>query len=114
MLKLKTNLTIIYLNARMAQCQTDYKEKYQHVSEKLSEWQRKLATLDRELRERITQRERLARFVWWVKNCENPLSQFDMTLWIATMDIVMVYDDGRLVFRFKDGSEVMVGVLNWW
>ena len=54
MLKLKTNLTIIYLNARMAQCQTDYKEKYQHVSEKLSEWQRKLATLDRELRERIT------------------------------------------------------------
>ena len=37
---------------------------------------------------------------------ESCLTEFDNRLWLTTLDTVTVEKDGRLLFRFFDGSEI--------
>ena len=35
-----------------------------------------------------------------------PMDEFDEQFWYATVDTVTVGSDGKLMFRFKDGTEI--------
>ena len=37
---------------------------------------------------------------------DEPLTEFDDRLWLAVIDTVTVHPDGRLVFKFQNGTEV--------
>lgn len=37
---------------------------------------------------------------------DNPITVFDDRLWLATIDVVESYSDGRLVFKFQNGAEI--------
>ena len=41
------------------------------------------------------------------------VTEFDEELWYITADSVAVYDDGRLVVKFRDGSEVSISADIW-
>jgi hypothetical protein len=43
-----------------------------------------------------------------LEELEAPPSEFDEKLWHAVVDRVTVYNDDRLVFSLKDGSEITV------
>ena len=45
-------------------------------------------------------------FMLEIMKCDKPLNVFDDKLWIATIDTVTAYHDGRLVFKFKTGAEI--------
>lgn len=37
---------------------------------------------------------------------DEPLTEYDDTLWLTAVDTVLVQRDGRLTFRFYNGSEI--------
>lgn len=37
---------------------------------------------------------------------DEPPTEFDDHLWMQTIDKMIVHDDGRLVFIFKNGTEI--------
>ena len=41
------------------------------------------------------------------------VTELDEELWYITADSITVYDDGRLVVKFRDGSEVEVAADIW-
>lgn len=45
-------------------------------------------------------------FMFGVMERDDPITVFDDRLWLATIDVVKSYPDGRLVFKFQNGAEI--------
>lgn len=45
-------------------------------------------------------------FMFGVMERDDPITVFDDRLWLATIDVVESYSDGRLVFKFQNGAEI--------
>lgn len=58
-------------------------------------------------RERQSKSLMLNGFIQNLKSCQEALLEFDDRIWIAAIDKVVVQPDGKLVFRFKDGTEIL-------
>lgn len=39
-----------------------------------------------------------------------PIAEFDDRLWIDAIEHVMVFNDGRMVYRFWNGSEITISL----
>jgi len=63
-----------------------------------------------EKREQIAQRERLTRFMALIEQIDTPISDFDLTLWRGTLDIIVANRDGGVTFKFKNGSEITLRI----
>lgn len=57
--------------------------------------------------ERDAEELRIGGFMFELRDADElPITFFDERLWNGLIDHVTVYDDERLVFHFKDGSEI--------
>jgi len=79
--------------------QRGYLEKQAAVHARLSE-------LQEEIQRRQKTSNLLGRFIRNMKNSPTTLAEFDEKLWAMSIDSVTVHRDGRLIFRFRDGTEV--------
>lgn len=59
------------------------------------------------LDERRKKAEMISAFMFEIHEREDFIEEFDEKLWITTIDSVLVDHDGTMVFRFKNGSEVV-------
>lgn len=66
----------------------------------------RLAELENLKREKQSKRSALESFVRNIENQNDSLDTFDDRLWAATIDNVAVMQNGKLVFRFRDGTEI--------
>lgn len=48
----------------------------------------------------------LDRYIAQLETRDGPLVHFDGRLWLESIDRATVYHDGRIVFRFIDGTEI--------
>lgn len=97
-------------NTTQAQDQTDYISKYTGLVERYEKLQSRYDYLKKKKERRLQQFDCMSYFIFAVMELDELEMEFNPALWNTTVDHVTVYADERLVFRFKNGSEVGVAL----
>ena len=95
-------------NSQTAQNQDEYNAHYNALVERYEKLQKKSFSLQKQKEERLAKRDLIGGFILELSKCKELLTEFDEKPWVATVDKVTVFQDGRLVFSFKDGTEIEV------
>ena len=95
----------IYENAHTAMNQEEFSERSNGYFERRNHAAERIAEIEKEITRRRNTARLLEKFIRDMKNSPLTLDEFDEKLWAVAIDSVTVYH-GRLVFRFRDGSEV--------
>lgn len=95
-------------NSQTAQNQDEYNAHYNALVERYDKLQKKSFSLQKQKEERLAKRDLIGGFILELSKCKELLTEFDEQLWIAAVDKVTVFQDGRLLFVFKDGTEIEV------
>ena len=101
---LETMQDMVRENARTAQDQALYDEKYGALTERYRQATDHLKDVDGQLLERRARTDRLNAYMDALAKSE-PITTFDERLWNATVETLTVKSDGTLVFHWRDGSE---------
>jgi len=97
-------------NANQATDQTTYADRYNSLVERYENLQVKYDALQQQKERRQIQAEAIRNCLDALKELELPQLTFTDSLWNTAVDHVTVFADKRLVFHFKNGSEVEVKV----
>ncbi len=100
----------VHENAMAAQDQGNYNSRYTELTDRFKELQARLTSLQSERSERERKGDVLSAFLLEIKELDGLDMAFSPQRWNAIVDHVTVYRDGRLVFSFQNGGEVMVEV----
>lgn len=95
-------------NAVKAIDQDEYISRYNSLVERHEKAQNRYDTLQKKRDRRLIQADVMSGFLFAITELDNLQLQFNPALWHTTIDHVTVYADERLVFYFKNGSEVEV------
>ncbi|MGB4610669.1 MAG: hypothetical protein WBH77_08635 [Saccharofermentanales bacterium] len=95
-------------NATRAPDQTDYQKSYNLQVERYEKLEQQANTIAAIIDEKKQQSIIISSFMFTLAELDELPIEFTETLWMSTVDIVTVYSDGRMVYRFKDGSEIEV------
>ena len=63
--------------------------------------------------ERNAKRTKIAMFLERLENSAELVTEFDEELWYSTVDMVTVFEDKRMVFTFRDGTQVTIKKEAW-
>jgi DNA invertase Pin-like site-specific DNA recombinase len=96
----------IYENAHSALDQAEWNSRNDAYIERHRIATERLTELEAAKRERQSKSRTLGAFIKELQSRPLAIDKFDEHLWAASVDTVTVMKDGRLVFRFKDGTEV--------
>lgn len=88
--------------------QDEYINRYNALVERHEKAQNRYDTLQKKRDRRLIQSDVMSGFLFAITELDTLQLQFNPSLWHATVDHVTVYADERLVFQFKNGSEVEV------
>ena len=95
-------------NAMQAIDQDEYINRYNALVERHEKAQNRYDTLQKKRDRRLIQADVMSGFLFAITELDTLQLQFNQPLWHTTVDHVTVYADERLVFHFKNGSEVEV------
>jgi hypothetical protein len=93
-------------SAHRKQDQNEYKVRYQGLVDRFETAKARHGELTEQIQDRKVRRRAAECFQREVMKRKAPLEEFDEQFWYATTDFITVYHDGRVVFTFKDGTEV--------
>lgn len=93
-------------NASEAMNQGDYVQRYQVLTQRHEKAYKQYQTLEQQREERINKANQIGGFLFELMEREQPLIEFDDRLWLMSIDKVIAYPDGHLVFKFQNGMEV--------
>jgi hypothetical protein len=94
-------------NATDALDQEEYAMRYATLMDRFEATSTKLAELSKKKQARDAQACMIGGFVFELRERDKPLAEFDPYIWAVTLDMVTAYHDGRLVFKFRNGLEVV-------
>jgi chromosome segregation ATPase len=94
----------IYENAQKAQDQTEWNERNNAYLERIRTAQARIEDLTEEKRRRQHKARILDGYIRNLETSPDALTEFDEKLFITSIDRVVVEVDGRLAFKFMDGS----------
>ena len=66
----------------------------------------KLNTLQKEKGQRLAKAEAIGGFIFELSEYTEAITEFNEGLWLAVIEKVTAYHDGRLVFTFQNGIEI--------
>jgi len=95
-------------NATSAQSQEEYAKKYNGLLARYEKATARLTELSAEKERKRDQDREIRLFIEELKKKPLVLEEWDERLWVAILDRATVFRDGRIVFRFKSGSEIEV------
>lgn len=95
-------------NSQTAQNQDEYNAHYNALVERYKKLKKKSLSLQKQKEKRLAKRDLIGGFILELSKCKELLTEFDEKMWVAAVDKVTVFEDGRLVFAFKDGTEIEV------
>lgn len=93
-------------NSTVAQNQSDYAKVYDEYVKRYEDLKTKVATLQKTKSERQLKFNAIGAFMFELMELSQPPVEFDEKLWVATVETLTIYHDGRCVFKFKNGLEV--------
>lgn len=88
--------------------QDEYINRYNALVERHEKAQNRYDTLQKKRDRRLIQADIMSGFLFAITELDTLQLQFNPSLWHTTVDHVTAYADERLVFHFKNGSEVEV------
>ena len=97
-------------NAVKAIDQDEYISRYNSLVSRHEKAQNRYDTLKKKRGRRLIQADVMSGFLFAITELDTLQLQFNPPLWHTTVDHVTVYADERLVFHFKNGSEVEVQI----
>lgn len=97
-------------NASREQSQEEYNQKYNSLVSRYDKAQKKLKAITGERDFRMQRDRELRIFITSIKEQPLVLENWDERLWITLLDTATVNRNGTIIFRFKDGTEIEVGV----
>jgi len=100
-------------NAASALDQDEYRQRYEGLVARYETASARIGEIETLRLERSAKRANITRFLQSLVQYGDMVTEFDEELWYITADSVTVYDDGRLVVTFRDGSEVEVAADIW-
>lgn len=97
-------------NARSAQDQQAYQERYDGLVARYETAKRRLDAITDEKLARSANRESISRVLADLKQRDCLLTEFDEELWYMTVDSVKVHSEARVTITFKSGTEIDMDV----
>ena len=88
--------------------QDEYINRYNALVERHEKAQSRYDSLQKKRERRLIQADVMSGFLFAITEFDTLQLRFDPALWHTTVDHVTVFADERLVFHFKNGSEVKV------
>jgi hypothetical protein len=95
----------IFENAHTAQNQAEWSRRNNSYLERQRVATERIAALESERKAKRHKARILDNFIKNLEAGQSVLTEFDEKLWATTIDRVVVHEDGRMVFRFLNGSE---------
>ena len=93
-------------NARSAQSQEEYTERYNGYVARYDAAKAKLDALQKEKAQRLVKSDAIGGFMFELSEYTETISEFNEGLWLAVVEKATAYHDGRLVFTFQNGTEI--------
>ncbi|MBR2215352.1 MAG: recombinase family protein, partial [Selenomonadaceae bacterium] len=95
-------------NARIAQNQAEYRERYNELVSRYDAVKKKHDSTAEAINAKRVKGETLDAFAKALRSREAMLSEFDEGLWGTVVDFVTVYGKGNLGVTFRDGTEIRI------
>ncbi len=96
----------IYENARVAISQEEFNERNSDYFERHRKASERISKLEAQRREQQNKSRTLAAFIRDIKSRPLVIDEFDEKLWAVAVEKVTVAPEGKLIFSFKDGTEI--------
>lgn len=96
----------IELNASTALDQDDYEARYNELMRRYELASKRHKALLEQREQREKKATMIGGFLFVLMERKQAVEEFDDHLWLATIEKVTAYHDGRLVFKFQNGLEV--------
>jgi hypothetical protein len=104
----------VHENATTAQNQAEYEQRFNALQQRYDEAIARLVDVENRRLERSAKKTNITRFLKaLIKQGDDLVTEFDEELWYITVDSIVVFADGRLAVRFRDGAEVDVSAEVW-
>ncbi|MDR1753397.1 MAG: recombinase family protein, partial [Eubacterium sp.] len=97
-------------NARKVQNQAKYERRWIELSEECKAAEKLVATIKDDILERTARKEKICRYLDELKHAGDIVTEFDESLWQATVESVTVQKNKSLTFTFRDGTQVPVEI----
>ena len=97
---------LIAQNARVAQNQKEYNERYDALVSRYEDTGRKRDAVVEQIDQIMIRRRKIERFIETVKDLPELITEFDESLWAGLVDSMTVHSKDRIVFRLTCGMEI--------
>ena len=94
-------------NARIAQDQREYEERYQRLVERYEKAKNRYDEVREQINDRRVRGDQVSVFLRKLNDLDL-IAKFDDDLWLSMVDFIEVKAKEDITFRFKDGSEVRI------
>ena len=98
----------VFENARVAQDQDDYKQRYDSLVEKYESIQARLNEVNDKIADRQAKALRLSEFAKELRKRDGVIEEFDERLWGILIEYVEVGRNKKLKFCFCDGTQIVL------
>ena len=93
-------------NSTTIQDQEEYSARYNSYVDRYETLKSRYDALAAELEKKREKAKAIDRFIQIVKTREDLLTEFDPHFWLTTVENVKIMNDGKMLFRFYDGTEI--------
>mgnify|MGYP002586500696 FL=1 len=98
---------LIEVNSRVAQNQNKYKKEYDALIQEYEETKNKYEQLESEISRKAAKHQMLKDYINTLKKQNKPLEKFNGLIWGSLLESATIKDKDTIVFRFKDGTEIV-------
>lgn len=98
-------------NTQIIQDQEEYNRKFVRMDAECKRAEEEIAVLQKQILDQLAEKEQTRRSIVALGSCKNMLQKFNEDLWNTLVDTVTVFADRSLVFRFRDGTENTIRLL---
>lgn len=95
-------------NSRTARDQAEFESRYNGFVDRYDTAKARVEELQRKKAELEKCADEIGGFIFEITEMQEPVQRFDEGLWRATVDRVLVRNDGKLTFRFYGGIEIEI------
>ena len=97
---------LINANSNTPMNQNDYIKKYDSYTNRFDKAKEQYTKLQKTIEQRQLKADTIKNFINDISKMDNLPIEFNERLWNSVIDIVTVYEDERIVFKFKNGIEI--------
>ncbi len=98
-------------NTRQVQDQMEYNRQFSQMDAECEAAEKQIKSIQKKILEQSGRKEQIKRCLEQIQDCGDLLTDFNSELWNSMVEAVIVTREKVLTFRFRDGSEVAVELL---